>query len=62
MAKTSTSSNDNEQLTRAELEQSNRELRASLQKCEELVSDCKDRLATAYGLLPPPPSKGGTAG
>ena len=61
MAKTTTS-NDNERLTRAELEQSNRELRASLQKCEELVSDCKDKLAAAYGLARPPTTKDGAAG
>jgi hypothetical protein len=52
MTKTSVSSNDNQLATRAELEASNRELRASLKKCEDLVSDCKDKVQ-AYGLDPP---------
>ena len=46
-------SNDNEQQSRAELEATNRELRASLRKCEELVSDCKDKLVAAHGLTLP---------
>jgi len=50
MTKKSVSSNDNQLATRAELEASNRELRASLRKCEDLVSDCKDKLLQAYGL------------
>jgi hypothetical protein len=62
MARTRTNSNDNQRLTRAELERSNRELRASLEKCEQLVSDCKDKLAAAYGLSRPPTTKDGAAG
>jgi len=46
-------SNDNQLPTHAELETSNRELRASLRRCEDLVADCKDKLAVAYGLSPP---------
>jgi len=46
-------SNDNQLPTKAELETSNRELRASLKRCEDLVADCKDKLATAYGLTRP---------
>lgn len=53
MASTSHLSNDNQVLTHAELETSNRELRASLRRCEDLVADCKDKLAAAYGLTPP---------
>lgn len=45
--------NDNRPLTRAELEASNRELKASLARCEELVSDCKDKLVVAHGLTLP---------
>ena len=50
MARKSISSNDNELATRAELEASNRQLRASLKRCEDLVSDCKDKLMQVYGL------------
>jgi len=58
MANTS-SSNDNQLPTRAELAASNRELKASLKRCEDLVSDCKDKLVTAYGLsLPEHPCEG----
>ena len=46
-------SNDNHVLTHAELQTSNRELRASLRRCEDLVADCKDKLAAAYGIAPP---------
>ena len=53
MARKSVSSNDNQLATRAELEASNRELRSSLKRCEELVSDCKDKLLQAYGLSRP---------
>jgi len=47
MTTKSVSSNDNQLATRAELEASNRELRASLRKCEDLVSDCKVKLLQA---------------
>ena len=47
------STNDNQLPTRAELESSNRELKASLKQCEELLSDCKDKLVAAYGLTLP---------
>ena len=50
---TSTSSNDNERPTRQELETANRDLRASLKRSEDLVSDCKDKLVVAYGLTLP---------
>ena len=53
MSETPMLSNDNRLPTRAELEASNRELRASLKRCEDLVSDCKDKLVTAYGLTLP---------
>lgn len=53
MANTLRLSNDNQLLTRAELEASNRELRASLKRCEDMVSDCKDKLVAAYGLVLP---------
>ena len=53
MAKKFLLSNDNELPTRAELEAENRRLRASLAKCEGLVSDCRDKLMHAYGLDPP---------
>ena len=46
-------SNDNQLPTQAELETSNRELRASLKRCEDLVADCMDKLAAAYGLTQP---------
>ena len=58
MAKESISSNDNELATRAELEASNCQLRASLKRCEDLVSDCKDKLMQAYGLDQPAEAKG----
>ena len=58
MARNSVSSNDNRPPTRAELEASNRELRASLKKCEDLVSDCKDKLLQAYGLAHPESNAG----
>jgi HPt (histidine-containing phosphotransfer) domain-containing protein len=45
--------NDNQLPTRAELETSNRQLRASLKQCEELLADCKDKLIVAYGLTVP---------
>ena len=48
-----TTSNDNQMLTRAELLASNRALSASLKRCENLVADCKDKLAEAYGLTRP---------
>ena len=55
----SLSSNDDQIPTRAELETSNRELKASLKRCEDLVSDCKDKLVTAYGLaVPANPNEG----
>ena len=57
MAET-TSSNDNQLPTRAELETSNRELRASLKQCEELLGDCRDKLVAAYGLTLPDDSAG----
>lgn len=53
MAPTSHLLNDNQVPTYAELETSNRELRASLRRCENLVADCKDKLAAAYGLASP---------
>jgi hypothetical protein len=53
MSRKSAFSNDNQLATRAELEASNRELRASLKRCEDLVSDCKDKLLQAYGLIQP---------
>jgi hypothetical protein len=53
MARKTGTSNDNQLHTRAELEASNRELRASLKRCEALVSDCKDKLALMYGLKRP---------
>jgi hypothetical protein len=54
MARKSVSLNDNQRATRAELEASNRELRASLKRCEDLVAECKDKIMEAYGLEPPP--------
>ncbi len=42
-----TESND-DQPTRAELEAANRELKASLKKCEALVADCRDNLVAAH--------------
>lgn len=53
MTRKSVLSNDNQLATRAELEASNRELRASLKRCEDLVSDCRDKLLQAYGLTQP---------
>ena len=50
--------NDNQLPTRAELEASNRELKASLKQCEELLSDCKDKLVAAYGLTVPDSAEG----
>ena len=47
-------SNDNQLPTRAELNAANRELKASLKRCEALVSDCKDKLVEAHGLTLPP--------
>ena len=47
------SSNDNERPTRKELETTNRELRVSLKRSEDLASDCKDKLVEAYGLTLP---------
>ncbi len=49
----SPSSNDNHMPTRGELEASNRQLKESLRRCEEIVSDCKDKLVDAYGLSRP---------
>ncbi|WP_344698245.1 hypothetical protein [Sphingomonas limnosediminicola] len=46
-------SNDNERPTRIELETANRNLRASLKRSEDLVSDCRDKLVGAYGLTLP---------
>jgi cellobiose-specific phosphotransferase system component IIA len=43
-----TKSNDDQLPTRAELESANRELQASLKKCEALVADCRDKLAAAH--------------
>jgi cellobiose-specific phosphotransferase system component IIA len=43
-----TKSNDDQLPTRAELEAANRELKASLKKCEALVADCRDKLAAAH--------------
>jgi hypothetical protein len=58
MVRETCTSNDNQLHTRAELEASNRELRASLKRCEDLVSDCKDKLALMYGLeLPDEPAE-----
>jgi hypothetical protein len=57
----SVSSNDNRPATRAELEASNQQLRASLKRCEDLVSDCKDKLMQAYGLDPPAANAKGSA-
>ena len=45
--------NDNQLPTRAELEAANRELKANLKQCEEMLSDCKDKLVAAYGLTVP---------
>ena len=45
--------NDNQLPTRAELEASNRELKSHLKQCEEMLSDCKDKLVAAYGLTLP---------
>ena len=45
--------NDNQLPTRAELEASNRELKACLKQCEELLSDCKDKLVAAQRLASP---------
>ena len=45
--------NDNQRPSHAELEASNRELRASLKRCEDLVADCKDKLVAAHGLTLP---------
>jgi hypothetical protein len=45
--------NDNQRLSHAELEASNRELRASLKRCEDLVADCMDKLVAAHGLTLP---------
>ena len=50
---TNTSSNDNGRPTREELETSNRDLRASLKRSEDLAADCKDKLVVAYGLTLP---------
>lgn len=49
--------NDNQMPSRTELEAANRDLRASLKACEELVSDCREKLAAAYGLVRPPESE-----
>jgi hypothetical protein len=46
-------SNDNDPPSRAELQAANRELKASLKRCEELVDDCRDRLVAAHGLTLP---------
>jgi len=43
-----TKSNDDRLPTRAELEAANRELKASLKKCEARVADCRDKLAAAH--------------
>lgn len=45
--------NDNQALSREELIESNRKLKASLKRCETLVADCKDKLSDAYGLTRP---------
>lgn len=37
--------NDNEEASKAELETENRNLRASLSKCQALVAECRERLA-----------------
>jgi hypothetical protein len=55
MADNSHPTNDNQCPTRAELEATNRDLRDSLKKCEELVADCKDKLVVAHGLTLPNP-------
>lgn len=39
--------NDNDRFTRAELDAANRKLKAGLQKCEELVADCRAKLRAA---------------
>jgi hypothetical protein len=54
-------SNDNQRPTRAELEAANRELRASLKRCEALVSDCRDKLVEAHGLSQPDRQAGDAA-
>ena len=40
--------NDDQLPMRAELEAANRELKASLKKCEALVADCRDKLAAPH--------------
>jgi hypothetical protein len=37
-------SNDNQQPTVAELQRANADLRDSLQRCEALVADCREKL------------------
>lgn len=37
--------NDNKTASRAELESENRKLRASLSRCQEMVAECRERLA-----------------
>ena len=59
MTRKNRTSNDNHRHTRAQLEAANRDLRASLKQCEDLVSDCKDKLVAAYGLaVPDEPAEG----
>ncbi len=43
-----TKANDDRLPTRDELEAANRELNASLKKCEALVADCRDKLAAPH--------------
>ena len=47
MANAVTIPNDNDAPTRAELEAANRGLKSSLEKCEALVADCREKIAAA---------------
>ena len=54
MAETPPPLNDNQRPTRAELEASNRELKASLKRSEDLVSDCKGQARCSLWSDPSP--------
>ena len=58
MSSEAANSNDNQPPSRAELEAANRELKASLKRCEELVADCRDRLVAVDGLKLPQGERG----
>lgn len=58
--------NDNEPISVAELTKANRELTESLRKCQDLVTQCRDKLAASgeasFFLLPKKSRAGRSSG